>query len=228
MRTLLCIVVVIGCARFGSPRASQGSYGAAGNVTREPPSNPAPAAAVQTDFKPNAAFREYAAAKLGVTPAEVEGGSINAAGAKAMPNSVGNAWAFTMWLKSDRAREVRGWATPDGTVITPDQNLGLLFAEAGVWGKGRGRGRASVLAEKLAALLVWSYGMNNAVAKEGDIEPPSLEFKAGGGGRLRFVSSYRAPGGDSFAGGPKTYTKNLVTLTRGGNATLMRAPYRRR
>ncbi|MCA1592515.1 MAG: hypothetical protein LC754_07675 [Acidobacteria bacterium] len=181
----------------------------------------------QADFRPNTAFREYAAKTLKVTPAEIEGGSIDAAGARTMPNSIGNAWAFTMWLKSDRHREVRGWATPDGTVITPDQNLDILFVEAGVWGKKRNQHQNYKLANKLATLVVWSYGMNHMVAREGDIKLPSLELDAKGDGKLRFISSYRAPGGDSAGGGPKTYTDNLIALTHDHQATLTKAPYHR-
>ena len=224
---LLCVAVVIGGGRDQAQSVLSGSHGAAGILAPaipEPPSNAIPTAAGQTDFKPNTAFREYAAKTLKVTPAEIEGGSVDAAGAKTMPNSVGNAWAFTMWLKSNRAREVRGWATPDGTVITPEQNLGLLFVEAGVWGKKRNRDRE--LADKLAELVVWGYGMNHMVARETDILP-SLEFDAKGDGKLRFISSYRAPGPGGAFGGPRTYTDNVIALTRDHKATLSKAPHQR-
>ena len=225
---LLCIVVVIGCTRYQAQSVLRGFPGAArilAPAIPEPPSNAIPTAAGQTDFKPNTAFREYVAKTLKVTPAEIEGGSVDAAGAKTMPNSIGNAWAFTMWLKSNRAHEVRGWVIPDGTVITPEQNLGLLFVEAGVWGKKRNRNHE--LADKLAALIVWSYGMNHMVAREGDILQPSLKVDAKGNGKLRFISSYRAPGPGGAGGGPKTYTDNVIVLTRDHKATLTKVPYHR-
>jgi len=41
-----------------------------------------------------------------------------------------------MQRKDDYVRVARGWVTADGTVIAPDQNLGLMLAEAGVWAQG--------------------------------------------------------------------------------------------
>jgi hypothetical protein len=228
---LLCIVVLIGGARYQAQSISRRFHGAArilAPAIPEPPSNATPTAVGQTDFKPNTAFREYAAQALKVTPAEIEGGAIDAKTAKTMPNSIGNAWAFTMWLKANRKREVRGWAVPDGTVITPEQNLGLLFVEAGVWRKTRNRNHEYEFVNKLAELIVWAYGMNHRVAKEVDILP-LLELDAKGDGKLRFISGYMAPKPPGYREvyGFWTYTDNVIALTRDHKATLTKAPYQK-
>ncbi|HEX8097675.1 MAG TPA: hypothetical protein VF507_06545 [Pyrinomonadaceae bacterium] len=225
---LLCVGAVFGCEQYLLRcvfcSSSVGAAVRTSPLQKPPTSNQTPADG--TGFKPTRAFREYAARKLNVTPADIEGGAINAETAKTMPNSVGNAWAFIVWVKADRAREVRGWATPGGDVITPEQNLGLLLAEAGVWGRKRRQEQTRELAARLAGLIVWAYGMNHMVVNDPDIKIPVLEL-SDGDGALTFVSSYRAPGPGGAGGGPNTYTLNTVALTRDRKATLTKAPYNR-
>ena len=48
---------------------------------------------------------------------------------------VGRAWAFEAAKVVTPFPTERGWALPDGTIITREQNLGRLFQEAGLWDK---------------------------------------------------------------------------------------------
>lgn len=86
------------------------------------------------------AFRAFAAQKLGIAVDQVQGGPTSEAHAALFKEQrVGKLWAFVMWRPETKKApkvEVRGWASPDGKVITLEQNLGLLFAEAGAWGGG--------------------------------------------------------------------------------------------
>ena len=88
-------------------------------------------------------FREHAAGEYGVTAADVavvpdhEASArsylqTNAAG-KQIGLSIGGAWAFEAGQIGVPGPTKRGWALPDGTVITVKKNLGRLLVEAGVW-----------------------------------------------------------------------------------------------
>jgi serine/threonine-protein kinase len=182
-----------------------------------------------TEFKPSAAFRAHAAKLLEVPPSEVDGGAIDSATAASDPHSRHGAWACVMWPKGDHSREARGWMTADAVVITPDDNLGILFAESGVWAGSVKRSRAELsrLADQLADDLVWSFGMGNRVANEPvlHIPGPSLTLAANGSGLLRFFSDYRRPGPGGAGGGPGSYSEIKVALSADHKATLTRKPF---
>jgi hypothetical protein len=192
------------------------------------------------EFKPRAAFRAYAAKVLGVPPADLEGGTTDAASAAAQEHSRGRAWQFQMWHKLDGFAGVRGWVTADGTVITADQNLGVLLAEDGLWSTPRTQ-RLDELADRLAEDIVWSYGPGTTLERAAGwgVEPPALVLAADGSGTLRFFSNDHggargmfAPGGSSTGGGggapPDTYWVNDVVLTAEHGATLSRKPFQTR
>jgi hypothetical protein len=183
-------------------------------------------AAMTSDFKPSAAFRAHAAKVLQVPVGEVEGGAIDAATAASLPHSNGAAWASTMWHNDDHSREVRGWVTADGTVVTPEQNLGILFAEVGVWAKSS-KLSPDDLADKLAADLAWAYGMNNAVVITLDhgMAPPTLTLAGNGSGTFRFFLQWQRPGPGGAGGGPPSHFEINVVLTADHKAKLIKKPF---
>jgi hypothetical protein len=175
------------------------------------------------DFKPKIAFRDHAAKVLNVKPSELAGGANEEATAKTMPNTVGGAWAYTMMLESNPDREVRGWVTADATVITPDQNLGRLFEEAGAW-------KSSVVtAAQLADAIAWSYGENNLVL----IDPgagmlaPKLTVADDGTGTFKFFVGYRRSGPGGAGGGPRSAEVVNVVLSADHQAKLTRTQLER-
>jgi hypothetical protein len=176
---------------------------------------------MDTDFKPTLAFRAHAASLLKVTPDEIEGGANDAATASSMPHSIAGAWAYTVWLKGNPTKDVRGWATADGTVITRDKNLGLLFAEAGVWTKS-----PAVTPTQLAEHLVWSYGMNNKLVIEPDDGQPAprLQLTSDGSGTFEFFLGSRQVGPGGAGGGPLEISKIEITLLADRTAVLSAKP----
>lgn len=181
-----------------------------------------------TDFKPRTAFVAHAAQLLKVKPDDIEGGAIDAASAAASADNVGNAWAYVVWSKGDRDREVRGWVTADGTVITPEQNLGRLLTEAGLWAKPMPRS-VDDMADLLAERLIWAYGPHKGHALVNELNrnmpPPELKLAADGSGTLRFFSSWRASGPGGAGGGPLTYSQNDLAFKADHKATLAKTPF---
>jgi hypothetical protein len=180
------------------------------------------------DFKPRTAFVTHAAQVLKVSPDDIEGGAIDAASASASPDNVGNAWAYVVWAQGDRDREVRGWVTADGTVITPEQNLGRLLAEAGLWTKPMPRS-VDDMADLIAERLIWAYGPHKGhalvTARMNRMAPPELKVAPDGSGTLRFFSSQRPSGPGGAGGGPLTYTQNDLAFKADHKATLTKTPF---
>jgi hypothetical protein len=197
--------------------------GACTSARSNPKPNPKPGQGAMTEFQPRAAFRAHAARALSVKPEDLDGGPIDEATAKTQANTVGGAYAYTMYLKSNPSRDVRGWVTADGTVINGEQNLGLLVVELGLWNKPTPN--VDELGGKLARLLVWSYGMNHGIviAPERKMPPPTITF-ANGAGTLVFFTSWHQSGPGGAGGGPAVYTENRVTLTADHKAALAKTP----
>jgi hypothetical protein len=130
-----------------------------------------------------AAFRTYTARRLHVSAGDVEDDSFILEG----KHTHGSAQAFLMTHARNGQRGARGWATPDGTVITPMQNLGRLFAEAGVWTRPL-MASPEQLAMMLAEDIVWSYSESDRVQNA-----PKLALAADGSGSLRFVMMSGGP-----------------------------------
>ena len=160
--------------------------------------------------KAHASFRDHAARALKLSPDRVLVSPIEEDASVQLDQRVGAAWAFYGSSKDHPDRQVRGWAVADGTVITPEQNLGLLLAEAGVWS-----GKSKLDAEALAERLAWAMGMNHRV-----VGPRSLHVEPSGTGSLSFQVAYRPPGPGGAGGGRDRVSQCTVTLTADHHAKL--------
>ena len=177
-----------------------------------------------TDNLPPAAvaFRKYAAKKLGLPVDQVVGGPRNEREAGLFKERVGSIWAMTMFPRDKPQDAVEGWATQDGTVVTIDQNLGLLLAEAGVWGGGVTPALPPV---EIANRIVWSLGMGHTLFMNPAVGVPAPELKlTDGAGTMTFVVDYRTPGPGGAGGGPRQLTRFDITLTKDHRATATRTP----
>ena len=123
--------------------------------------------------KAHASFRDHAARALKLSSDRILVSPIEEDASVQLDQRVGAAWAFYGSSKDHPDRQVRGWAIADGTVITPEQNLGLLLAEAGVWS-----GKPKLDADALAERLAWAMGMNHRV-----VGPRSLHVEPNGRAR---------------------------------------------
>jgi hypothetical protein len=185
---------------------------AQGTAAGTAPSNATRSAPMQAGFeKAHASFRDHAARVLKLAPDRVLVSPIEADLSVQLDQRVGAAWAFYGSAKDHPDRQVRGWAVADGSVITPEQNLGLLLAEAGAW-TDRPALDASALAERLA----WAMGMNHRV-----VGPRSLHVEPSGKGTLSFQVAYRPPGPAGGAGGGRDrISQCTVALTADHHAKL--------
>ena len=209
---LAALVLVAACA--GASSASDHAAPAAGRA--------APAAG-DPSAKAMAAFRAYVARRLKVRASDVNGGpSDNGLG----DHTRGAARHYVMWPGHDTSNSIRGWVTPDGTVITPEQNLGVLFREAGVWDKPT-KERLDELAYLLSEDIIWAYGSQSKdvmFAPTGGAVKPA-EFKLAPNGSGTFTFCHNDHGGALTIGGgggapPDVYWLNTVVLTADHKATL--------
>lgn len=159
-------------------------------------------------------FREYAAHVLKISPDRVLVSPIEEDPSVQLDQRVGRAWAFYGSSKDHPDRQVRGWAVADGTVITPEQNLGLLLVEAGAW-----NATPALDANALAERLVWAMGMNHRV-----VGPRTFHVDQSGAGTLSFQVAYRPPGPGGAGGGPERLVQCKVTLTPDHHARLIKSP----
>ena len=201
--------------------------------THETTAGPGGASAMKPEFKPRAAFRAHAAKLLHAAPGEMHGGAGDAQIASAGEHSRGGAWHYVVWRGEDTTNSVRGWVTANGTVITPDQNLGVLFAEAGVWAKPPTH-TPDELANMLAEDIVWaygSYGLNVELVtmRIWGLGPPELTLRPDGSGTLRFFSNDHG-GASIFGGGapPDVYWQNDAVLTADHKVTLTKLEFKPR
>lgn len=161
--------------------------------------------------KAHASFRDYAARALKLSPDRILVSPIEEDASVQLDQRVGAAWAFYGSSKDHPDRQVRGWAIADGTVITPEQNLGLLLAEAGVWSD-----KPKLDADALAERLAWAMGTNHRV-----VGPRSLHVEPSGTGTLSFQVAYRPPGPGGAGGGRDRISQCTVTLTADHHARLV-------
>jgi hypothetical protein len=163
------------------------------------------------------AFTAYAAATLHLPENHIDGGPTNEAEALLVPQHVGAIWAMTMFHVFEPEIEVRGWAAPDGTVISLGQNLGLLLVEAGVWGTGV---MPALTAGQIADRLVWSLGRNRQVFIDPALGAPAPEITlSDGAGTMTFVSDAGS------SGGSHDRTRFDIALTRDHGATVTRTAW---
>lgn len=152
------------------------------------------------------AFRDFSAKHFGVAADQVVVVQGEEAGANDWSIPVGQdwlalktgrAWAFESVKSGTPGPTLRGYALPDGTVVTHKQNLGRWLEEAGVW---QGKGEP----EPLGHRLVWMLGM------AWSLEPysvPTLEVAPDGSGKLSVSALLRPPG-------PGTWqAKHALTIT---------------
>ena len=139
--------------------------------------------------KASAAFRTYAAAQYKVHAEKVEVGPIDEQIATESERTVGRAWAFRALTEGER-RHVRGWATADGTVVTPAQNFSIFLEEAGLWDEPK------LSADKIAELILWAINDHQLLDMGGpqNIPPPEIQKNADGSGTLRFIANRQPPG----------------------------------
>jgi hypothetical protein len=226
-RSLLTLALCCGCASDNQSSANNtqttltGSGSAAhGAAAGGSPDRSKPMTNLEKAY---AAFRDHAARKLGVSPDKIQGGPGTEELVKMSKGTVGSVWAYTV-RAAGKPDEVRGWATADGTVVTLEQNLGVLLAEAGVWGGGVS---PPLTAPQIAERLTWSLGMNHSVfvAPHLGVPAPEIVLKDGAG-TLTFVINYRRPGPGGAGGGPRQLTRIEIALTadRRATATQTRIP----
>lgn len=167
--------------------------------------------------KAHASFREHIAQTLGVGVDDVQLGPAYEEAGNQFEHTVGRAWGFRGFRKDDPPQSVQGWATADGTVVTREQNLGVLFEQAGVWTDA-----PKLTAAELAERLVWSMGMEYRVFVEpsSGAPVPALQVGEDGAGTLVFFVSYKQAGPGGAGGGPEQHYKATVTLTPDHKATL--------
>ena len=225
MKHLLLIAILVAC---GGKQSDDGLAQAEPKSSKPTPADqkPTPTKPSSTKlpmitFKPTLKFREYAATILAVPAADIQGGAEDAADAASKPQSVGGVWAYAVAGKDNPQREIRGWATADGTIVTGEQHLGLLLAEVGVWTNGRKETDAE-LARRLAELLTWSYGYGFTFIKNRDLgmAPPMMTLKPDGSGELVFFTDYKAAGPGGAGGGPANWVEHHVAFKADKSATL--------
>lgn len=160
--------------------------------------------------KAHASFRDHAARVLKIPPAGVLVSPIEEDASVQLDQRVGAAWAFYGSAKDHPDQQARGWALADGTIITPEQNLGRLLGEAGVW-----TAKPKLDADALAERLAWAMGTNHRV-----VGPRSLHVDPSGTGTLSFQVAYRPPGPGSSGGGRDRISQCTITLTADHHARL--------
>jgi hypothetical protein len=175
-----------------------------------------------------AAIRAYTAKALELPPGNLQGYVEEERSDTRGEHTRGAAWQFEMWDKGEPHNGVRGWVTADGTVITADQNLGILLAESGIWASPA-KAPQDDLAETVARDIVWSYGpgVTLETMRAWGLGPPELKLTPGGSGTLHFFANDHG-GAKPWGGGgapPDTYVENSVVLTADHKATLTRAPF---
>jgi len=125
-----------------------------------------------------------------------------------MPHTYGAAWAFNAAPSNHPDRMVRGWATGKGTVITTQQNFGLLLAEAGLWANPRGD------LSGLPAAIAWSLG--NAYTAPGGID---VKIGPDGAGTITSYLLYQEAGGGGHVS-PQVAVEVVVTVAKDHTATV--------
>jgi hypothetical protein len=161
------------------------------------------------------AVRDHAAKFFGVKPDTVRVLPFDETVAN--EDRMGTLWVFSA-QEGDR-RTIRIFVAPDGTLVTHQQNLGLLFEAAGVWTDS-----PKLTADEIAKHIVASMGSGHRVYNDG-VEPPELTLDASGAGALVFVVGRKELGPGGAGGGPEHWAEVKVVLTPDHQATLELGPW---
>jgi hypothetical protein len=162
--------------------------------------------------KAHAAVRDYAAKFYGIKPDAISVLPNNEATANARPmGRIGSLWAFNAQAGDETITVL---AAPDGRVVSHQQNLGLLFEEAGVWTDS-----PKLNADELAERIVRSMGMEHRVHNDAG-PPPELTIDASGAGMLVFHVGRKQRGPGGSGGGPEFRAEAKVVLTPDHQAKL--------
>jgi hypothetical protein len=173
--------------------------------------------------KAHASFTDHAAQVLGVSRDAVKVLPFD----EAVANLPHQGRLGTLWQLEGTAgdRAVRGWAAPDGTVVTYQQNLGLFFEQAGVW-----TASPKLTAMELAERMVWSMGPGHRLIVEElpNTPAPELQLAADGTGTMVFVVGRRQLGPGGAGGGPESVADARLVLTGDHRAELSLGAWRER
>lgn len=159
-----------------------------------------------------AAVRDYAAKFYSIKPDAISV-TPNHEGTANLPHMgrIGRLWRFNAQAGDDT---ITVFAAPDGTVVSHQQNLGLLFEEAGVWTDS-----PKLNADELAKRIVGSMGMEYRVYDD-SVPPPELTLDASGAGTLVFHVGRKQRGPGGAGGGPEFKSEAKVVLTPDRQGTL--------
>jgi hypothetical protein len=170
--------------------------------------------------KAHVAVRDYAARFYGIKPDDISVMPDNEATANVRPmGRIGRLWAFDAQAGDETITVL---AAPDGRVVSHQQNLGLLFEEAGVWTDS-----PTLNADQLAAQIVESMasrGMNHRVY-DWSVPPPELTLDPSGAGTLVFQVGRKQRGPGGSGGGPEFRAEAKVVLTPDHQAKLELGPW---
>lgn len=173
--------------------------------------------------KAHASFTDHAAKVLGVSRDAVKVLPFD----EAVANLPHQGRLGTLWQLEGTAndRSVRGWAAPDGTVVTYQQNLTLFVEQAGVW-----TASPQLTPMQLAERLVWSMGPGHRLIIEEfpNTPAPDLQLGADGAGTMMFVVGRRQLGPGGAGGGPETVAEARLVLTGDHRAELSLGAWRER
>jgi hypothetical protein len=173
--------------------------------------------------KAHASFRDHAAKVLGARAADVEVVPQYEEVANLEPKErVGQLWQFS---GAQGERVARGWAGPDGAVVTYQQNLGLLLDQAGMW-----TASPKLTSLDLAERIVWSMGPGHRlVVEELPSNPaPELTLAADGSGTMTFIVGRRQLGPGGAGGGPESVADARLVVTGDHRAELSLGAWRER
>ncbi len=194
--SVLAAITVAGCSSKGQQVPDPPSQ----STDSRPKDPPAPGGSdsMAPGFQTaHASFRDHAAKVLGARAADVEVVPQYEEVANLEPTErVGQLWQFSGAMGE---RVVRGWAAPDGTVVTYQQNLGLFLEQAGVW-----TASPQLTPIQLAERIVWSMGPEHRLIVEEFLNTPApeLQLAADGAGTMVFVVGRRQLGPGGAGGRP--------------------------
>ena len=182
------------------------------------PPEPSANESMSTDFSNALArFQKYASERLKKKPSELDLLPSDESGV--MPSNQGHIGSLVRFQAREKGTDgswLSAWAGPTA-VVTPEQNLGILFKEAGVWSSA-----PKLSAQELAEQIVWGLEPTMRVITGGVYQSPapSLVLDEKGNGQLTFAVGMRELGPGGAGGGPEKIGNSVVTLSGDQSAML--------